>query len=119
MLFTSNILLQSSSFDDALIVNKLSKLIFNITDQLKTEHLDRLIHSSIEDVPNEAKNDIIDGIIRGRCSSLKILPKLTKSEQLYILANSNLSQVTPELEEMLPDFADLVYSIVREALMSG
>ena len=118
MFHANDILLQSNSFDGNSIKNKFSTLICNIIDQLKAEHLDRLIHSSIKYVPNESKIDVIDGIIKGRCHSLKILPKLSKTEQFYILANINLDLIIPQLEETAPAFSSLVYSIVREMIIS-
>lgn len=117
MFHANDILLQSRSFDKNSTQNKFSELIYNILAQFKAEHLDRLINSTGKYVSDEKVNtDLIDGIIKGRCSSLKMLPELSIREQFYILAHMNLDLVTPEMEKPSPVFSNLIYSIIRQAM---
>ncbi|MCE3267763.1 MAG: hypothetical protein K0R49_15 [Burkholderiales bacterium] len=120
MFHADYILLQSRPFNKTSIINKFSDLVYDILGQFKLEHIDRLIYSVDRYVSDEkVRTDLVDGIIRSRCNSLKMFSNLSINEQFYVLAYLNLDLVTPIVEEPNPVFVSLVHSLIRELIVTG
>lgn len=119
MFHADYILLQSRPFDKNSIINKFSDLVYDVLAQFKAEHLDRLIHSADKHVTEEkVRMDLINGIIRGRCNSLKrMFSELSINEQFYVMAHLNLDLISPKVEDPSPAFVSLISSYIREMIL--
>lgn len=121
MFHADYILHQSRPFDKNSVIFKFSDLVYDVLAQFKSEHLDRLIHSVDKGVTDEnVQIDLIDGIIRSRCNSMKkMFSNISINEQFFILAHLNMDLLTPKVEEPNPVFVDLICGIVREMIETG
>lgn len=128
------ILLKNTSFDKKAVMGKFANLIDDILAQFKADGFADAIAGIAKCVPDEAKLGLIDGAIKGKCEVLKvtgqladkqfdnyvprILANLTLNEQFYVLAHMELTSVNPKVDEPNPVFASLVYSIVRNIVIT-
>jgi hypothetical protein len=120
MFHADYIILQSRPFDKNSVMLKFSDLLYDVLGQFKAEHLNRLIHSVGEDIPDEKiRNDLIDSLISSRCNSLKMLSNLSLNEQFFALAHINLDLLNTKVEDPNPVFVKLVQSLLREMIMTG
>ncbi|MCC2625647.1 MAG: hypothetical protein K0R14_1520 [Burkholderiales bacterium] len=120
MLHADHIILQSRPFNKNSVMLKFSDLLYDVLGQFKLEHLDRLIHSVGEDIPDEKiQSELIDGLVSSRCNSLKMLSNLSINEQFFVLAHLNLDLLNTKVEDPNPVFVKLVQSFVREMIMTG
>ncbi|MCE3267822.1 MAG: hypothetical protein K0R49_74 [Burkholderiales bacterium] len=127
MFHASNILLQSNKLDKNSVINKFNDLVNNVLGQLNTEHLNRLIDSATKYIPANARPDLIDGIVSGRCRSLDFRPlttnskfkeqrvkNLTINEQFYLLAHLDLERIYPKIGKLNPDFIRTLQIVIRD-----